>query len=79
MINLRSVERDQRLTAATIGMLALAVPTAVAGVALAGVANPHLLSRVPFDLTTLNALATALGWARLLAAALLAIPVASAR
>ena len=71
--------REQRLSAATIGLLALVVPTSVAGVAVAAVANPHLLSLVSFDFTTLNALATALGWARLLAAALLAIPVAGAR
>lgn len=69
------MRREQRLTAATIAVLAVVTPLAVAAVALAGVASPALLGRISFNFATLNLLTSGLMWVRLLATALLAIPV----
>jgi hypothetical protein len=69
------VRREQRLTAATVGLLALAAPVAVAAIAFVCVASPSLLSRISFNFGTLNMLATGLTSIRFAAAALLAIPV----
>ena len=73
------MRREQRLQASALGLLALLIPVGVAMVSLTGVMNPDLLNRVSLPFGTLDALAAAFGWGRLLAAGLLAIPVVAAR
>ena len=73
------MRRENRLPAATIGVAALLMPLGAVALALIGAVDSEVVSRISFPFETLSAVTATLGWVRLLATGLLAIPVIAAK